>query len=219
MKKEYSEERGRVNAAHSRRPSRGQENERSDHQTLSDSDLVEASKKGDDLAFKALMERHARSVFNFTRQYVKTEDDIEDVVQDAFFKVWRHIKRFKKGAAFKPWLFTIARNTALDHIKKRRAAVFSTLDDAENDLTFADTIEDKEPLATELFERAELAAELDESMKDMHPDHRAVMIMHYREELTFDEIAGIMGKPMNTVKSWHHRAVMKIRGLLAHRKP
>ena len=190
-----------------------------DYSTATDSDLAEACKQGDDLAFKALMERHARSVFNFARQYVKTEDDIEDAVQDTFFKVWRYIKRFKKERAFKPWLFTIARNTALDYIKKRRAAAFSTLDDTENDLAFADTLEDTEPLAPEIFETAELAAELDESMKGLHPDHRAVIIMHYREELTFDEIAAILGRPMNTVKSWHHRAVIKIRGLLAHRKP
>jgi len=190
-----------------------------DYTTKTDGELAEACKKGDDQAFKALMERYARSVYNFTRQYVKTEDDIEDVVQDTFFKVWRHIKRFKKERAFKPWLFTIARNTALDHIKKRRATAFSTLDNTENDLVFADTIEDTEPLAPELFEQAELVVELTESMKDLHPDHRAVLIMHYREDLTFDEIAEILDRPMNTVKSWHHRAVIKIRGLLAHRKP
>ena len=189
-----------------------------EYSTKTDPELAEACKNGDDSAFKELMERHARPVFNFVRQYVKADDDIEDVVQDSFFKAWRHIKRFKKGRPWKPWLFTIARNTALDHIKKRRAFSFSQLDDAENDLAFADTLEDAEPLAPELFETAEIKGELAVLMETLHPDHRAVLIMHYKEELTFDEIAAVMDRPMNTVKSWHHRALQKLRPLLPHRK-
>ena len=190
-----------------------------EYSTKTDPELAEACKNSDDAAFKELMERHARPVFNFVRQYIKADDDIEDIVQDSFFKAWKHIKRFKKGRPWKPWLFAIARNTALDHIKKRRAAAFSTLDDADDDLAFADTIEDTEPLPPELFENAELAGELAAVMETLHPDHRAVLVMHYREELTFDEIAAVMGRPMNTVKSWHRRALRKIRPLLPHRQP
>ena len=186
---------------------------------MTDGELVEACTKGDDSAFKELMDRHVRSVFNFVRQYTKTDDEVEDIVQDSFFKAWRHIKRFKPGRPWKPWLFAIARNTALDQIKKRRTSAFSELDNAENDTQFAETIEDAEPLAPELFEQAELKGELAEAMASLHPDHRAIMVMHYHEELTFDEIAEIVDRPMNTVKSWHHRALRKIRPLLPHRSP
>ena len=190
-----------------------------DYAAKTDGELVEACKKADDLAFKELMERHVRSVFNFARQYGKTDDEVDDIVQDTFFKAWRHIKRFKAGRPWKPWLFTIARNTALDHVKKRRAWAFSELDDADNDLAFADTLEDAEPLPPAIFEQAELTGELTAVMGSLHPEHRAVLLMHYREDMTFDEIAEVTGRPMNTVKSWHRRALQKIRPMLPHRQP
>jgi RNA polymerase sigma-70 factor (ECF subfamily) len=180
-----------------------------------DESLVESSKTGDDLAFRELMNRYVKPIFNFARQYSHNNEDSEDIAQDAFFKAWKHIKRFKKGRAFKPWIYAIARNTALDHVKKKRATVFSDLDDDENDIAFADTIADTEPLAHELFERRQSAEELDTVMDILHPDHRAVLVMHYREEMTFDEIAEATGKPMNTVKSWHRRALFKLRDRLA----
>jgi len=123
-----------------------------------DETLAEAIKTGDDDAFQALMLRYMRHIYNFARQYAKSDEDAEDIVQDSFFKAWRHIKRFEKGKLFRPWLFTITRNTALDYVKKKRPFVFSELDDASEELSFADTLHDPEPLPQELFDRARLAA-------------------------------------------------------------
>jgi len=78
----------------------------------------------------------------------------------------------------------------LIHVKKKKATVLSDLDDDENDIAFADTIADTEPLAHEIFERRQSAEELDTVMDILHPDHRAVLVMAIdREEMTFDEIA------------------------------
>ncbi|MDE2037846.1 MAG: RNA polymerase sigma factor [Patescibacteria group bacterium] len=188
------------------------------HRTETDEELAAAVKAGDDLAFQELMRRHAGPISYFVRQYAKDPEDIEDIAQDSFFKAWKHIKRFKEGRAFRPWLYAIARNTALDCIKKRRASTFSELDDEENDLMFADVLEDEAPLPPELFAQAELRAELEKAMGALHPDHKAVLIMHYHDRLTFDEIAEAMDKPMNTVKSWHRRALQKLKPRLPHRK-
>lgn len=187
--------------------------------TLQDEELIKASQDGKDTAFRELMLRYMGPIFNFSKQYSKTDEDAEDITQDTFFKAWRHIKRFDASKAFKPWLYAIARNTALDHIKRKRASAFSELDSDETDTQFADTLEDDGPLPPDIFERQELAVEIARSMDSLHPDHRAVLVMHYREELTFNEIADIMNKPMNTVKSWHRRALAKLRTMLMHRKP
>jgi RNA polymerase sigma-70 factor (ECF subfamily) len=181
-----------------------------------DGKLVEAVKEGDDIAFQTLMRRYEDMVFNFVRQYSGNSEDAEDITQDSFFKAWKYIKRFKKGRSFKPWLYTIARNTALDHIKKKRAFSFSELDNTDNDTNFTDTLSDSEPLPDEIFRRAQSAEAIANILETLHPDHRTTLIMHYREEMTFDEIAEIMNKPMNTVKSWHHRALSKLRELLLH---
>lgn len=187
--------------------------------TLQDEELIKASQNGKDAAFRELMLRYMGPIFNFSKQYSKTDEDAEDITQDTFYKAWRHIKRFDASKAFKPWLYAIARNTALDHIKRKRASAFSELDSDETDIQFADTLEDEEPSPLDIFERQELAVEIADAMESLHPDHRAVLVMHYREELTFNEIADIMKKPMNTVKSWHRRALSKLRTVLTHRKP
>ena len=178
---------------------------------MTDEELAELCKTGDDTAFEELMRRYLKPIYAFTRQYTRLPEEAEDIAQDTFFKAWKYIKQFKSEKKFKPWLYTIARNTALDHIKKKKAVVFSALDDTENDLAFEDTLSDPEPLAPELFARAELAQELNEAMSVLHPDHRAVLIMHYHEDMTFEEIAETIDVPMNTVKSWHRRALVKVR--------
>lgn len=182
----------------------------------SDEALAKKCKDRDEEAFKVLMNRYMRQIFNFSRQYSKTAEDAEDITQDTFFKVWKYIGKYAENRPFKPWLYTIARNTALDFLKKKKTSLFSDLDDTENDLSFADTIEDVGPLQAEVFENAELSKKLLEMMNDIHPDHRAILIMHYHEDMTFDEIAFIVGKPMNTVKSWHRRALIKLKEKLLH---
>ena len=185
---------------------------------MTDEELIGQIKDGVDTALEELMLRYMRHIYNFTLQYVRVKEEAEDVTQETFFKAWRHINRFKEGMKFKPWLFTIAKNTALDYIKKKKATPFSNMSDDTDDTDFADTISDTEPLPSEIFAQKELANKLDEVMKILHPDHRAVIIMHYREELTFDEIAKIMNKPMNTIKSWHHRSIIRVRDSLMHQK-
>ncbi len=181
-----------------------------------DEELVELTKGGDDDAFTILVNRHVDHIYNFVRQYAKEKEDADDITQETFLKAWKHIKSFKKDKKFTTWLFTIARNSALDNIKKRRAFSFSVMDshNSEDDAGFADTLKDQEPLAPEIFEDKETAAELTKAMDTLPPDWKAVLVMHYTDDMTFEEIAVVLSKPMNTVKSWHHRAIIKIREIL-----
>ena len=188
-----------------------------------DEELAQKSIGGEDAAYQELMRRNMRQAFNLARLYIKTDEDAEDVVQESFFKAWKHLKRFDPKKRFSPWLLTIVRHTALDFIKKKKAVSFSALDangahDDEGDgPAFADSLSDAEPLADALFEQAETAAEVAQALDIIHPDHRTVLTLHYHDEMTFEEIADVMQKPMNTVKSWHRRALVKLKGHL-HQK-
>jgi len=186
--------------------------------TETDEQLANLCKEGDDLAFQRLMNRYLNPIYGFIRQYIRGMEDVEDVVQNTFFKAWKNIKRFKADHPFKPWIYTIARNTALDHIKRKKAVTFSELDGEEDEVHFDETLSDTEPIADELFAQAEQRDKLNKVMEVLHPDHRAILIMHYHQEMTFEEISEAIGKPMNTVKSWHRRALIKIKGQL-HQKP
>jgi RNA polymerase sigma-70 factor (ECF subfamily) len=179
-----------------------------------DEQLAELCRKQDHQAFQELMNRYLRPIFNFNRQYARAIEDVDDITQDTFFKVWKYIGKFKQGMTFRPWLYTIARNTALDHIKKKKAVSFSELDDNENNLSFAETIEDIEPSQIEILENDILSKNLSGKLESLHPDYQAVITLRYNEEMTFEEIAVVVNRPMNTVKSWHRRALIQLQKLM-----
>lgn len=181
----------------------------------SDEELAELCRARDEEAFAILMRRYLNQIYSFSYQYGRSPEDTEDIVQDTFYKTWKYIDRYTAGKQFRPWLYTIARNTALDFLKKKKSAPFSELDDNENDLQFADTLEDESPLQHEVFETAINVNKLQFAMQDLHPDHKAVIMLHYKDDMTFEEIADIVGKPMNTIKSWHRRALLKLRDRLS----
>ncbi len=176
--------------------------------------LAKESAEGDDASFQELMRRFLTPVFNFSRQYVRTISEAEDIAQDTFLKVWKNIKKFKPDQKFKPWIFTIARNTALDHIRKKKAVPFSGMEDEQ----FSETLEDLEPIADELFEKAENVAKISSALEILRPEYRSVLMLHYAEDLTFEEISVVMNCPMNTVKSWHRRALEILRNHLHQNK-
>ncbi len=179
--------------------------------TETDEELAIYSKSGDNASFQELMRRFLKPVFNFVLTYVKFPEEAEDITQDTFFKAWRHLKKFNDSKMWKPWIFTIARNTALDYIKKKKAIPFSAMDGDDELFLFSETIEDTEALADELFESAENVAELGVALSTLRTEYQSVIMLHYQEELTFEEISSIMNAPMNTVKSWHRRALENIK--------
>jgi RNA polymerase sigma factor (sigma-70 family) len=176
-----------------------------------DERLVREVGRGDDRSLEQLITRHFNPLLKFSLKFVSTIDEAEDIVQDTFLKFWRHIDRFRSGNKFRPWIYTIARNTALDHLKRRRSMVFSQLDDIKNDIPFTETIADNEPIPSMIHENMQLANDLDNAFTNLPLDHRVVLVLHYHEDMTFQEISGAMKIPMNTVKSWHRRALFRLR--------
>jgi len=172
-----------------------------------DEELVKLCKQGNNTSFQELMQRYIKPVFNFTYQYVHSTSEAEDITQDTFFKSWKNIQKFKEGKTWKPWIFTIARNTALDYIKKKKPILFSELDNEQDNILFADTLEDTGSLADQIFEDTQNIKELIIATGKLRPEYHSVLMLHYYQELSFEEIATVMNKPMNTVKSWHNRAL------------
>lgn len=187
--------------------------------TRPDSELVIRTKAGDDEAFRVLVERHLRTAYDFALRYVTNRDEADDIVQEAFVKTWKAIGRYDPTKRFRTWLITIVRHTALDALKKRRDPVISAFDDGEGGNVLLETFEDDTPLADTLFDRALDAATLDAALTRLSPDRRAAVVLHERDGLTFEEIATVLGKPMNTVKSWYRRSLMVLRGFLEEGAP
>lgn len=89
-----------------------------------DKRLITDAIQGDDDAFAFLVQRHLSAVYNFAYHFAGKEE-ADDIAQETFLKIWKNLKKFRPGENFKTWMFAIARNTAIDHMRKKRESVFS----------------------------------------------------------------------------------------------
>lgn len=179
-----------------------------------DLQLVEESLGGDDLAFSVLVKRYTRPVYTFVYRLTSAGHDAEDIVQDVFFKIWKKLKSYDHDQSFKTWVFSIARNTSIDWLRKKKSLNFSSLESEETGEYIEQSIPDLEPLQDELFARKEIASLLEGVLAKLSFDYKTVLVLHYVDNLTFQEISEVTGKPMNTVKSQHRRALLALRGLI-----
>ncbi|MBI4276481.1 sigma-70 family RNA polymerase sigma factor [Candidatus Uhrbacteria bacterium] len=173
----------------------------------SDGQLIQAYRGGDARALELLVARHLHVSYRVAYRIVGGVADAEDVVQDAFLKMWRHLHRFDNARPFRPWLLEIVRNTALDQKKKKQAIPMS------HDITRAEACvaDDREAHARAL----DAAGVWVRSLELLSQGARHVLELYYRSNYTFQEIADMLGEPLHTVKSRHRRAIFTLRRLLS----
>ncbi len=176
-----------------------------------DEQFIEEHLEGNPHALGVLINRHLASIYNYTYVMTGSSADAEDITQETFVKVWRHIKKYRPQQSFKTWLFTIAHRTAIDWLRKRKHLHFSDFDDDEDGNTLTEKLADTQALPDEVLARAYDKAFLEKMLLTLHPRYREVLNLYYFEELTFDEIGTILRKPLNTVKSQHRRALIALR--------
>lgn len=174
--------------------------------------LIKGYLDGNQDSFKILVEKYTPSIYNFSVRFVGLLN-AADIVQDVFIKVWKNIKKFDHNKAnFKTWIFTITRNTVTDYLRKKKMIPFSSLDKEEEN--FADNIEDEVVLSDEALIKLEDKNLLNNLLDKIPAHYREVLILYYQEEMTFNEIGKLLNKPLNTVKSYHHRALELLRNMV-----
>ena len=184
-------------------------------------DLIRAYREGDSHALNELIERHTRLVYSFSYRLIGSAEGAQDVTQETFIKAWKNLKRYDEKQSFATWILSIARNTSIDWLRKKKSLVFSDMerDDAEDTRdSFEQRIPDELPLPHEVFEMNELGDTLDDALKQISLDRRTIILLRHREGLAFEEIAAIVGKPLNTVKSQYRRALKTLRDYLTERQ-
>jgi RNA polymerase sigma-70 factor (ECF subfamily) len=183
---------------------------------ISENQLIGAALAGDDNAFAELVARHLSGVYKFAYRYVRDAADADDVAQETFVRAWKHLKQFDTSRNLRTWLFTIAKNAALDLLKKKRPLVFSRITEAENELeSFLAPYVASGELPEAAVDQKFLKGDIDAALAKLPPAYRAVLALRYNEHLKFREIAAELGEPIDTVKSKHRRGLALLRTILA----
>lgn len=174
------------------------------------SQLIAEVKAGDHQAFELLMQHHLRAVYFFLFQLVRDGALAEDLTQETFLKVWRHISRFDQSKKFTTWLFTIAKRTAFDALRKKREIPFADFATEENSVAL-ETVEDTQELPDRVLDQKRTATELWKKLETLPSVYQVILTLHYHEELSLNEIATLLGVSYNTIKSRHTRAIHLLR--------
>ena len=187
----------------------------------SDAEIIALYKDGNEEIFKELVEKYTGAIFNFSARFIGKTEAV-DITQDIFIKVWKNLKKFNpEKASLKTWIFTIAKNTITDFLRKsgsasggKKSITFSDMENDKDEISFSETITDETLLPDEAMQKLQDIELLNKTLDKLDVNYKTVLILHYQEDMTFDEIGKILDKPLNTVKSYHHRAILKLRSML-----
>ena len=185
----------------------------------SDQQIVVWAQDGQEIAFRELVRRYQRPVFSLIYRMVRDRETAEDLAQETFIKVLNAIDSYRPEHKFSSWIFKIANNAAIDHLRRRDPDLLS-LDGAPD----AVSAERQEATALQVraggespldeLEARELGSHIESAIARLRPEYRACIMLRHVEGRAYEEIAAILDLPLGTVKTYIHRARGELRDML-----
>lgn len=179
------------------------------NKALEDFDLIDrAVLDKDQQAYATLMKRYKKAVYFMILKMIRDADDAEDLTMEAFAKAFRNLERFKKDYTFSTWLFRIATNNTIDFIRKKKLKTMSlnnTLSDDSGNSVNID-IEDDDNNPQDQFIRSQRIDMVRIFVDKLPAKYRKLVQLRYFDELSYEEIAQELEKPLGTVKAQLHRS-------------
>lgn len=169
--------------------------------------LVQRCLKNDQKAFAELLSRYRRPVYGIIRKMIPNDEEAMDLAQETFIRAFRKLDTFDQNRSFPNWLFRIATNLTIDFHRKRKLATVSLVQtDKDGEDERQVDLQDAAPNPGETFSVGERRRRLAEVIEGLPPGYRAVVVLRYQEDRSYDEIAEILEVPLGTVKARIHRA-------------
>jgi RNA polymerase sigma-70 factor (ECF subfamily) len=194
--------------------------QRSELATATDQEVVVLAKSGRDAAYRELVRRYERPVFSLIYRMVRDRELAEDLAQETFVKALNAIESYRPEFKFSSWIFKIANNAAIDHLRRRELDTLS-LDGSPNAET-ADAVEatalqvsDRNETPLEELEARELGGAIEVAIGQLRPEYRACILLRHVEGRPYEEIAEMLSLPLGTVKTYIHRARNELRQALS----
>lgn len=192
-----------------------------DYKKLTDQEIVALARKGREAAYRELIGRYQRPVFSLIYRLVRDREKSEDLAQETFIKVLNALDRYDPSYKFSSWIFKIAHNTSLDHLRKKEHITLSLEGSPHAETASEQEASVIQALSTEetpedYAASRELGATLEVAIGKLRPEYRTAIIMCHVEGRPYEEIAETMGVPLGTVKTYIHRARNELKKELEH---
>jgi len=190
-----------------------------DYSAQDDRALAALAAQGREGAFRELLQRYERPVFSLVFRMVRDRALAEDLAQEAFIRAFNAISSYDPTYKFSSWLFKIANNHAIDHLRKRKLDTVSihgspSASSAEEVSRTSITLESTEEAPDAYVESRELGGIMEEAIGRLRPEYRSVILLRHVEGYAYEEIAEAMELPLGTVKTYLHRARNELKDLL-----
>jgi len=186
-----------------------------------DQEIVALARAGEEAAYRELIRRYERPLFSLLFRMVRDRELAEDLAQETFVKALNAIESYRPEFKFSSWIFKIANNAAIDHLRRRELDTLSLEGSPQ-----AETPEAIEATALQIggrqesplaeVEARELGGQIEAAIAQLRPEYRSCILLRHVEGWAYEEIAEILNLPLGTVKTYIHRARNELRQALAH---
>lgn len=183
---------------------------------ITDTVLIELILKGREDGFEELVKRYQRPVTGYVFRILGDYDSALDVTQEVFIKVYNSLQRYRSEYKFSTWLYRIAHNAAIDHIRKNSAPTQS-IETENEEGAYQLQLESPLPTPEQDRERSEWRTEIDTVVKCLPQGYRELIVLRHSGDLSYDEIAEVTGLPLGTVKNRLFRARELMRNMFIER--
>jgi RNA polymerase sigma-70 factor, ECF subfamily len=173
--------------------------------SLSDAELISISISGREESFEELVRRYQRPIVGYVFRMLGDYDSALDVTQEVFIKVFNSLHRYSSDYKFSTWLYRIAHNATIDHIR-RNSANTQSIETETADGAYQLQIESRDPSPETVRERKEWKLEIEAVVKRLPTAYRELILLRHSQDLSYDEIAEVTGLPLGTVKNRLFRA-------------
>ncbi|MBI2402278.1 MAG: sigma-70 family RNA polymerase sigma factor [Gemmatimonadetes bacterium] len=190
-----------------------------DFAAATDQEVVQRARGGQESAYRELLHRYQGPVFSLIYRMVRDRELAEDLAQEAFVKALNALDSYRPEFKFSSWMFKIANNAAIDHLRRRQLDTLS-LDGAPGATTprqMEETsiqLSDKGETPLQAVEARELGSAIEQAIGKLRPEYRACIILRHIEDRPYEEIAEILDLPLGTVKTYIHRARAELKEML-----
>lgn len=171
--------------------------------------LVERYLAGDMMAFDELMIRYERQIYRLCYRFVENREDAMDLAQEVFIKAFEHLPGFRRQSSVKTWLYRIAMNHCINHLRKH----------SQEFVEVTDRIGSTTSSAHKDLEEKERRTHVRLLVKRLPPKQRAILELRINEQLSYEEIARMSGRSVSTIKASVFFALEKLRKLVKYPKP